>query len=150
MFWIVIRKTINKPYWGFNVVHWDWIYQHTRWIWFGFSIFSSTSKGTSWSIPKIIFYLKRYSCFRILLDSNLLAWSESKFNKSDRMDVYGDIKEDIPQNIPEARVIPVQNNVFVGAEHARDRMMHPWHTCIILFLNEVPVIWFYKKQNTVE
>ena len=41
------------------------------------------------------------------------------------MDVYGDIKEDIPQNIPEARVIPVQNNVFVGAEHARDRMMHP-------------------------
>ena len=49
---------------------------------------------------------------------------------------YGDIKEDISPNLPEAIGIPAQNNVFVDEEQAGNRMERMWHTGIILLLNK--------------
>jgi hypothetical protein len=41
-------------------------------------------------------------------------------------------------------------NAFVDADHAGDRLTRRSHTGIIIFINKAPIIWFSKRQNTVE
>ncbi|MGH7955275.1 MAG: Ty1/Copia family ribonuclease HI, partial [Gloeomargaritales cyanobacterium] len=44
----------------------------------------------------------------------------------------------------------VQMNCFVDADHAGDRLTRRSHTGILIFLNRAPILWYSKKQNTVE
>jgi hypothetical protein len=39
---------------------------------------------------------------------------------------------------------------FVDADHAGNRVTQLSHTGIIIFCNRAPIIWFSKRQNTVE
>ena len=39
---------------------------------------------------------------------------------------------------------------FVDSDHAGNVVTRRSHTGVIIFLNNAPVIWFSKKQNTVE
>ena len=39
---------------------------------------------------------------------------------------------------------------FVDADHAGNRVTRRSHTGIIIFCNRAPIIWFSKRQNTVE
>ena len=41
-------------------------------------------------------------------------------------------------------------HAFVDADHAGDRITCRSHTGIIIFLNSAPILWFSKRQNTVE
>ena len=52
--------------------------------------------------------------------------------------------------MPEARGEKVDINVFVDADHAGNRVTRRSHTGIIVFLNMAPIMWFSKKQNTIE
>ena len=56
------------------------------------------------------------------------------------MEFYGDIKEEIHPNTPEARGLPNQKNLFVDTDHAGDRMSHWSHIVLTLFLNKSPVV----------
>ena len=40
--------------------------------------------------------------------------------------------------------------MFVKADHAGDKLTHHSHTGILLYVNRAPIIWYSKKQNTVE
>ena len=40
--------------------------------------------------------------------------------------------------------------VFVDADHAGDRATRRSFTGILIYVNRAPIIWFSKKQNTVE
>ena len=65
-------------------------------------------------------------------------------------DIY-DVEElEKPHNMPEARGEKVDINVFVDADHAGNRVTRRSHTGIIVFLNMAPIMWFSKKQNTIE
>ena len=44
----------------------------------------------------------------------------------------------------------VQINCFVDADHAGDVVSRRSHTGIIIFVNRAPIIWYSKRQNTVE
>jgi hypothetical protein len=63
---------------------------------------------------------------------------------------YPDAEEHIPTNAPPPRGNPVQLNVFVDADHAGNVITRRSHTGIIIFANMAPIIWFSKRQNTVE
>ncbi len=39
---------------------------------------------------------------------------------------------------------------FVDADHAGNQVTRHSHTGIIIFCNRAPIIWFSKRQNTVE
>ena len=58
--------------------------------------------------------------------------------------------EDLPSNAPEPRGKSVQINCFVDADHAGDKITRRSQTGILIYLNQTPIIWFSKKQNTVE
>ena len=52
--------------------------------------------------------------------------------------------------MPEPRGKEVDVSVFVDADHAGNRVTRRSHTGIIIFLNMAPVLWYSKRQNTVE
>ena len=41
-------------------------------------------------------------------------------------------------------------NCFVDADHAGNRVTRRSHTGIIMYCNTAPIIWYSKRQNTVE
>jgi hypothetical protein len=63
---------------------------------------------------------------------------------------YGDIHEEQPRDMPHALGLPVAVACFVDANHAGNVLTRPSHTGIIIFIQNAPIIWYSKKQNTVE
>ena len=64
--------------------------------------------------------------------------------------VYPDAQEEIPPNAPPPRGRSVQINCFVDASHADDKKTRRSQTGILIYCNMAPVIWYSKRQNTVE
>jgi hypothetical protein len=52
--------------------------------------------------------------------------------------------------VPEPRGKPMNMFCFCDADHAGDKLTRRSQTGIILSLNRVPILWYSKKQNTVE
>ena len=44
----------------------------------------------------------------------------------------------------------VNVNIFVDADHAGNKVTRRSHTGIIIFINSAPILWYSKRQNTVE
>ena len=63
---------------------------------------------------------------------------------------YRDIQEDLPPNIMYPRYSYISIYLFVGANHAVNVVTRRSHTGIIMFIQNTPIIWFSKKQNTVK
>jgi hypothetical protein len=74
----------------------------------------------------------------------------SSFPIADWTEFYCDAKEDIPANAPEPLGKEVHMYCFCDADHAGDRITRRSQTGIIIFLNRAPILWYSKKQNTVE
>ena len=66
------------------------------------------------------------------------------------MDFYGEVKEELPANMPEPHGNPVTISAFVDANHTGNVIMHHSHTGILIFVQNTPIIWFSKRQNTVK
>ena len=98
----------------------------------------------------IFAYLKKNPQYRIVMDSSPIAWDEEKFPERDWSDFYQDPKEELPHNMPEPCIKKVQINCFVDADHAGDVVSRRSHTGILIYVNRAPVIWYSKRQNTVE
>jgi hypothetical protein len=64
--------------------------------------------------------------------------------------MYGDIKEALPHNAPEPRGKNVDIRVFVDADHAGDKITWRSQMGFIILINNAPMIWYSKRQNTVE
>ena len=41
-------------------------------------------------------------------------------------------------------------NVFVDASNAGEKLTYRSHTGILVYVNNTPINWFYKRKNTVE
>ena len=65
-------------------------------------------------------------------------------------EIYTDTEEAMPTNAPEPRGNPIQVNCFVDSDHAGDRLTRRSQTGIIVYCNSAPVIWYSKRQTTVE
>ena len=70
--------------------------------------------------------------------------------EADWNDFYPDTQEPIPSNAPEARGPEVQVNCFVDADHAGNCVTRRSHTGVLLYCNRAPILWYLKRQNTVE
>ena len=77
--------------------------------------------------------------------------NEAVFNsKADWMDFYGDVEEELPPNMPTPRGKAVTISAFVDANHAGNVVTRRSHSGILIFVQNAPIIWFSKRQNTVE
>jgi hypothetical protein len=87
----------------------------------------------------------------MVFDDTLPINDESIFQQNpDWSEYYRDAQEKIPLNAPKPRGKSLNMYCFYNSDHAGDRVTRRSHTGIILFLNRAPIIWFSKKQNTVE
>jgi hypothetical protein len=109
------------------------------------------------AIYRIFWYLK--CCLkkkhdgRIVFDGYEPIIDELIFHsESDEVwkDFYPDAEEQLPPNMPEPRGKYIQCGCYVDADHAGNLMTRRSHTGIIIYLNNTPVIWYSKRQNTVE
>jgi hypothetical protein len=64
--------------------------------------------------------------------------------------VYGNIKEEIPYNMPEAKGREVKITMFADANLYHDRITGRSVTGLLMMLNGTPIDWFSKKQGCVE
>ena len=64
--------------------------------------------------------------------------------------IYIDAEEHLPHNMPVPYGKEVDINVFVDADHAGNKITRRSHTGIVIYCNCSPIIWFSKRQNTVE
>ena len=60
------------------------------------------------------------------------------------------MEEELPPNIAEPCGDVVRISAFVYANHSVNFITRQSHSCIIIFVQNAPIIWFSKRQNTVE
>jgi hypothetical protein len=63
---------------------------------------------------------------------------------------YGDVKEGLPHDLPEAKGKPVTTTTYVDAHLYHCLMTGRSVTGIIHLLNKMAIEWFTKKQGTAE
>ena len=65
---------------------------------------------------------------------------------------YRDAKEQIPPKhmMPKPRGRSVTTTAFVDSSHAANKITRRSHTGFLIFINRAPIIWYSKRQNTVE
>ena len=95
-------------------------------------------------------YLKSKPKRKLGFDHSEPLISEKMFKEYDWQDFYKDAKEAIPRDAPEPRGNSVTTHCFVDANHASNRVTRRSQTGILIFVNRAPIIFFSKKQNTVE
>ena len=108
----------------------------------------------------IFHYLDSHSRSKIALNPTPIAWDDTAddtdFTETPRErrrimeQLYPDAFEDLPPNMPEPLGKPVQINAFFDADHAGDRVTRRSQTGIIIFLGMAPIMWYSKRQNSVE
>ncbi len=86
----------------------------------------------------------------MVFDDTIPSYRGERFVKCDWSEFYPDAMEAIPDNMPEARGKEVTMSCFVDADHAGCRETRRSHSGILLFVNRAPIMWYSKRQNTVE
>jgi hypothetical protein len=71
-------------------------------------------------------------------------------SNADWRDFYGDVTEELPLIMPKPRGQPVVVSCFVDANHAGNVITRQSHTGILIYEQNAPIVWFLKRQNTVE
>ena len=98
----------------------------------------------------IFAYLKKYDKSAIVFDDTTPDFDESRFTRPDWSEYYPDAAEPIPSNAPAPRGNAVTTTCFVDADHAGCRVTRRSQTGVLLFLQRAPIMWYSKRQNTVE
>ena len=94
--------------------------------------------------------MKQYDRSTMVFDDTEPAYDIRRFAIQDWSKYYPEAKEAIPENMPEPRGKPVMMTCFVDADHAGCQLTRRSHTGVILYINRAPIIWYSKRQNTVE
>jgi hypothetical protein len=95
-------------------------------------------------------YLKQHDRSRLVFDDSYPVVDQSRFHECDWTEFYPDAKEVLPPDMPEARGKEVRVTCFVDADHAGCKETRRSHTGVLIFVNRAPILWFSKRQSTVE
>jgi Reverse transcriptase (RNA-dependent DNA polymerase) len=100
------------------------------------------------TVLHIFTYLSQHSRSKLVFDDTYVPIDDEV--KHDWTSFYPHAKELIPENMPKPRGNAVQQIVFVDADHAADIVTRRSRTGILLYLNRAPILWYTKRQNSVE
>jgi hypothetical protein len=95
-------------------------------------------------------YLKKKHNTRMVFDPTYPNIDMTKFKECDWKPFYNNVQEALPPNAPEPCGKPVDTRLFVHADHAGDRITWRSRTGFFIFVNGAPIVWYSKRQNTVE
>jgi hypothetical protein len=102
------------------------------------------------AVFRIYSYLKTRPNARLIFDPTYADIDYEAFPQENWKEFYGDVREAIPPNAPRPLGKPLEVRCYVDADHAGDKITRRSRTGILIFLNSAPIVWFTKKQNTVE
>ncbi|KAI2510974.1 Reverse transcriptase (RNA-dependent DNA polymerase) [Fragilaria crotonensis] len=87
----------------------------------------------------------------MVFDDTEPRFDETRFRACcDWSELYPGAEEAVPKGMPAVRGRSVIMSCFVNADHAGCRVTRRSHTGVIIFVNRAPIMWFSKRQNTVE
>ena len=89
-------------------------------------------------------YLKKWHISTLALNPSYPEINMRVFHQADWTDFYGDVKEAIPDNAPEARGKQVMIRSFVDSDHVNNRVRCRSHTGFCLFINMACTISYTK------
>jgi hypothetical protein len=95
-------------------------------------------------------YLKKHERSTMVFDDTEPNYDPARFRACDWSEFYPEAEDQLPPNMPEPRGKEVTTSCFVDADHAGCRVTRRSHTGIVIFVNRAPIIWYSKRQNTVE
>ncbi|KAI2503237.1 Reverse transcriptase (RNA-dependent DNA polymerase) [Fragilaria crotonensis] len=97
-------------------------------------------------------YLNRHAKVTIYLSPELpvIDYGDFRTRKEDFAEIYRDAEEAMPHRMPVPRGRSVTTTAYVDASHGANKVTRRSHTGYILFLNRAPIVWYSKKQQTVE
>ena len=107
-------------------------------------------KGHLEQVYHVFGYLKTHSKRRLFFDPRHPDIDESAFSSYVWYDFYRDAKEQVPNNMPPPCGHAVSSHCFVDADHASNTVTQRSQAGILIFLNRAPIVWYSKRQNTVE
>ena len=116
---------------------------------------ASPREGHLEQIHHIFAYLKNKPKLTLYFDPDIPnidpSWSSGDTPETFK-ETYRDAKEELPPDhmLPQPRGRPVSTTAFVDASHAANKVTRRSHTGFVIFVNKAPVIWYSKRQNTVE
>ena len=114
---------------------------------------SITEKGTPIDqLFHIFSYLKSHHNSEMVFDPSVPEVDMNQFPEQDWTNtVYGgDLKEELPPNMPEPRGIGFTMRVFVDSDHAGDQITRRSRTGFLVFFNSALIYWMSKKQGSIE
>jgi hypothetical protein len=112
---------------------------------------ASPREGHLEAVYHIFAYLACHPNGRIVFDATTPLIDEDCFQHDvDWKPFYGDVQEEEPIDMPTPLGLPVEISCFVDANHAGNVVTRRSHTGLIIFVQNAPIIWYSKKQNTVE
>ena len=107
-------------------------------------------KGHLEQVLHMFAYLKKYDRSAMVFDDTEPVFEESRFAKCDWEEFYPGACEVTPPNAPEVLGKAVVMSCFADADHAGCRATRRSHTGVLIFVNRAPILWYSKRQNTVE
>lgn len=109
-------------------------------------------EGHMEQVLHIFGYLKKKQKLTLYFDPRLpnVDYKNFKTNQEEFRDHYRDAVEEIPHKMPKPRGIGVQISAFVDASHGSNKKTRRSHTGYLIFVNSAPILWYSKKQSTVE
>ena len=103
-------------------------------------------------------YLKDHKRSKIVFDPTYVDINDDHLPLEERSstrakymkELYPDAVEEKPSNAPPPKGRKVQITCFVDADHGGDQVTRRSRTGILIYVNKSPIIWYSKRQNTVE
>ena len=114
------------------------------------SVFVQPRIGHLQAVYKIFAYLKNHTRSRLVFDDLEVIPDLSLFRDEDWSEFYPEAEEIIPPNMTDSRVPNMRMSCFVDADHEGNIVTQRSHTGILIYLNNTPISWYIKRQNTVE
>ena len=102
------------------------------------------------AVYKIFAYLKNHTRSRLVFDDLEVIPDPKIFQDVDWKDFYPDAEEILPTDMPTPRGPNLRISCFVDADHAGNVVTRRSHTGVLIYLNNTPISWYSKRQNTVE
>jgi hypothetical protein len=95
-------------------------------------------------------YLRLHHNANVLFDPTHPSVDMGTFITNDWKSMYGHVKEIIPSDDPVYRGKEVYLQLFVDSDHAGEQFTRGSRNGFVICLNMAPIVWFSKRQPTVE
>eukprot|EP00957_Ditylum_brightwellii_P044725 3391321-Ditylum_brightwellii.AAC.1 len=95
-------------------------------------------------------YLLQNYCFSIQYDFTEPDFSAHKIEEYDWFPLYGNVKDEVPYDMPGHKGKHVATSVFFDSSHASCLLTQRFTTFVLPFINSTTICWYSKQPNCVE